>query len=546
MAFIEKKDPVVLNIKLTTKGRELLSTGELTFKYFAIGDGEIDYAFNNETGHIPFNSNILRPADVNPSILSFIPQVLSGDPYNIISSIPSTQYIVTNPQQSIGFFTSGTTAFNTDSNHVKQPDAMVEMSGVTGGKQLKLVKAPTYGASGEEPAVGDLVLVKWTRNVSTTGHTLNKNYVIPFLMYQIVSKTGTLAANTLIVTVDRDLPNFSGYTGTAGIYAGALIYYNFINFTGATIFNTFSTDYLDEAVLTFLQNSQCPTVVFPFWNMTIIFTDEIAGVQLADRKFSQFNSVTYGGFVSYIQNQAPVIKKLGVIHYTNSSPANVYGEGFYLTTPMLEIPTIMWHKSTGTTLGTILRASGSPKLLTGVTHSLDTEYYDLADPSGNIVGKVFTDLEIFVIEDQELLYAMSYKSNRSWTLPDYFVNTNAVTIIPCPPISGGTVVTWTTPLMNGKTHTIDSQYYRHAATTGWTSFPSGSSISLNGVTNTGYMVCFTTGSPGGLSICARDYINSTNICTNGTGGASGSTFTTSITNVNSVCGHNYFFGGCFS
>jgi hypothetical protein len=31
MAFIEKTDPVVLNIKLTTKGRELLSTGNLSF-----------------------------------------------------------------------------------------------------------------------------------------------------------------------------------------------------------------------------------------------------------------------------------------------------------------------------------------------------------------------------------------------------------------------------------------------------------------------------------------------------------------------------------
>ena len=47
MAFIDKKDPVVLNIKLTSKGRELLSEGNLNFKYFAIGDSEIDYAFNS-------------------------------------------------------------------------------------------------------------------------------------------------------------------------------------------------------------------------------------------------------------------------------------------------------------------------------------------------------------------------------------------------------------------------------------------------------------------------------------------------------------------
>ena len=48
MAFIDKKDPVVLNIKLTSKGRELLSQGKLKFKYYVIGDSEIDYAFNAE------------------------------------------------------------------------------------------------------------------------------------------------------------------------------------------------------------------------------------------------------------------------------------------------------------------------------------------------------------------------------------------------------------------------------------------------------------------------------------------------------------------
>jgi hypothetical protein len=93
----------------------------------------------------------------------------------------------------------------------------------------------------------------------------------------------------------------------------------------------------------------------------------------------------------------------------------------------------MWHKSTGTTLGVTLKAIGSPQLLTGLTKSLDLEYYDLADPDGNIVGKVFTDLKIFVIEDQELLFAMSYKSNRSWTLPNYVISNNPI-VQYCPPV----------------------------------------------------------------------------------------------------------------
>jgi hypothetical protein len=429
MAFIEKKDPVVVNIKITSKGREMLSQGKLEFKYFVIGDSEMDYGFNQATGLNPFNANILRPVDTNPNIISFILNNASGTTgnaqYNTISSVPPSTYLVTNTVDSIGFFniTTSATTFIVDSNHIKQPDVMIYMSGITGGTSLKLLKAPTYGTSGAEPVIGDLILIKWTYNTNTTGYIVSGSTPTPYLIYQIQSILGgTLANNTSIITVDRPLPNFTGM-GATGI-AGALILYNYINFSGSTIFNKYSTDYLDESVLTFLQNSQCPTIIFPFWNMSIIFTEELAGIQASGRTFAQFKNVAYGGFVSYIQSQIPLYKKLGVIHYTNDSPANVYAEGFYLKTPRLDIPTIMWHKSSTKKLGLTLIATGGTKFISGATSgatALNTEYYDLADPNGNVVGKVFTDLKIFVIEDQELLFAMSYKSNRSWTLPDYII-----------------------------------------------------------------------------------------------------------------------------
>ncbi len=568
MAFIEKKDPVVINIKLTSKGRELLAQGKLIPKYFAIGDSEIDYEFNAVTGNLPFDSNILRPVDKNPSLLSFVTKTLSGDPYNVITSIPASHYDVVNSVEPIGFFNIGTgsTTFITDSNHVKQPDAMIDVSTLTGGtspKRLTLLKAPTYGTSAEEPAIGDLLLVKWTYVVSTTGHTINKNLPTPYLMYKIDNIiSGSLATNNMVIEVDRNLPNFSGFS-TSGVYAGALIYYNYINFTGSTIFTDFSTDYLDESVLSFLQNSQCPTIVFPFWNMSIIFTEEIAGVQIDKLKYSQFNTKAYGGFVSYIQNQAPVYKKLGVIHYTNQSPANVYAEGFYLNTPVLDVPTIMWHKSTGGTLGARFTAYGSPKLLTGVTHSLDTTYYDLADELGNVVGKVFTDLKIFVIEDQELLFAMSYKSNRSWTLPDYLASFNDIVVCPdpepcpdcpdCPECPSGDTITtiWTTPVNNKPVSlAILAKYYCHSTSGGWQSFATPT-VTLTNVTNAGYKVCVQAipappGTGGGVSLYACDYINHTSIAPPsgslpGTGGGPGSQFAACLIQVNHAS--SYCFGG---
>lgn len=432
MAFISKQDPTVLNIKLTSKGRELLAEGKLNFKYFVIGDSEINYELNNEiqndyysSGYTGFDSSILSAYDKNPSIISSIPRNLSGDSYNEIISIPITNYVVENSVGSIGFFTDSGTTFITDSNHVKQPDAMIQVSAVAGGFTLTLLKSPQYGASVEEPSIGDLLLVRWTTDISTTGYSVNKTYPTPNLFYRIVSIVGTgkLSDGSITVNVDREVPDFSTLGVSSSVYAGAMIYYNSINYGNTGVLGMSPTDYVNESVIAFLENCQCPTIVFPFWNMSILFTEEIAGVKFDNLKYTQFNNKSMGGFVSYIQNQVPVYKKLGVVHYTNNSPANVYAEGFLLKTPKLEIPTIMWHKSSTKELGLTLSASGSSKMLTGDTKSLNITYYDLCDSLGNLVGKVFPDLKIFVIEDQELLFAMSYKSNRSWTLPNYTIST---------------------------------------------------------------------------------------------------------------------------
>jgi len=430
MAFIDKKNPVVINIKLTSKGRELLSKGKLNFTYYAIGDSEIDYNFvskiendPNVTDYSAFNSMILRPVDKNPNIISFIPKSLSGDPYNYINIVPTSYYTVHNKVDSVGFFSNSGETFITDSNHIKQPDVMIQVNTVNGGQSLTLKKAPTYGTSTLEPTVGDLLFVRWTYTNSTTGYSVNNTFPTPNLFYKITGiVSGSLSTNDLNVVVDRELPNFSNLTIPSNIHAGAMVLYDLINYTGSTLLNMSSTDYVDESVLSFLENSQSPTIIYPFWNLSIIYTEEIAGVGANNLKYTQFKNKAMGGFVSYIQNQAPIYKKLGVIHYTNNSPANVYAEGFLLKTPTIRIPTIMWHKSNSDTLGVTLIASGDSKLLTGTTKSLDVVYYDLCDINGFVVGKVFPDLKIFVIEDQELLFAMSYKSNRSWTLPNYIIS----------------------------------------------------------------------------------------------------------------------------
>ena len=460
MAFIDKKDPVVLNIKITSKGRESLSQGQLHFKYFAIGDGEIDYNYlnNNQLGEniiniSPSRFEILRPADKNPNIISFISrnpltqtdlldEFSTNNQYNPISTVPSIAWEVENIANDIGFFNkSGDTfIFKHTEEFIKQPDLMVNYNTIN-GNVVRLFQAPTYGANRNNPQVGDYLLIRWkdtNANFETTGYTINKQKATPILIYRIIGVTGNITNDNLEVVVDRNLPDFSG-----NINVGAMILYGD---TTANIEQQYSTDYASEALISFLQNCQCDTITFPFWKLSIIYTENLPGITSNNKQLVQHKTAPFVGFVNYIQNHKKIYNKLGIIHYTNVSPANTYAEQFLRRTPMIHIPTIMWHKSSGNTIGVTFKAIGDLKMLVSndiLIPSLNTHYYDLADDSGNVVGKVFIELKIFVIEDPELLFAMSYKSNRSWTLPNFNIGAND-SITDCPMCSGNIEFTYRT------------------------------------------------------------------------------------------------------
>ena len=104
MAFIEKKNPTVLKVKITSKGRDLLSQGKLNFKYFELGDSEIDYNYANLIGIDNYKPLILVPLDKNPKILSHIYSgSTTGNTYTPVVENNYKQYISTTGVTNIGF-----------------------------------------------------------------------------------------------------------------------------------------------------------------------------------------------------------------------------------------------------------------------------------------------------------------------------------------------------------------------------------------------------------------------------------------------------------
>ena len=102
----------------------------------------------------------------------------------------------------------------------------------------------------------------------------------------------------------------------------------------------------------------------------------------------------------------------------------------------IDIPWLMWHKSSGHTMGESFFTDPdgyddlnlfNPYYIKSNINSNMNEpgirYYHIWDTNTNNngypnrVGKLFPDLKIIVIDDEELVASLNYKSNRNWTLP---------------------------------------------------------------------------------------------------------------------------------
>jgi hypothetical protein len=308
-----------------------------------------------------------------------------------------------------------------------------------------------------------------------SGITLTNTNVNDFIIFRfsnptLGSQTGsTMTAATINATynitdisgstikVDRALPILNVYSGTV------ITYYTIPggdnptdDYYGASSLAA----YWNTGTLSFESSCDICNENIPVWNMNSVWTENPAGLYRDSpvnyHEHNLFGSEQFAGTKQYLgynenlicnTNDAtslcgtdqpisyidPYKKSVTILHYSNSCISNFYGEQFYIDEQTnkllnLDIP-VMWHRrndvgtASGTTLGMRFTSDTIKKTLSS---NNDIEYYDLIEYSGMsvtptlplVVGKVFPQLQIVVIEDEELVVAMSYKSNRNYTLPD--------------------------------------------------------------------------------------------------------------------------------
>jgi RNAse (barnase) inhibitor barstar len=444
MSYIINNTNPFVSIKLTEIGREKLASGSLNFSFWAIGDSEINYErearYDNQLGdnlNVTAPSRILRPKDRQPNFKYFITTNGTTNLNTLqLANIDVIKAVVNNEAEVRGFFNETGSTFTTlSSSTYVVSSRLINNSSLTGGTDL-FITGLTY-------TVGDLILIK-VGNCLATGQTQYANTLaLPNLWFKI-----QLSAATNTIRVDRLLPNLSGDCGTSQV----------IVYPSGEVWDTYNSEtvpYWDSGTLSFDSCCGVSCTDVPIWNMNSVWCEDPAGFSGGTlfndyEHYWDFGSYDYLGqkypYLWYdCQEDAslsnaicevaglsvidPIKKSIAIIHYTNNTVSNVYGEFFYIDTTnnknlILDIPDLMYHRrsfstATGNIMGMRFIASGATQLIP----NSEIEYIPLIEQptfvNGTplIVGKVFPQLKLVVIDDDEIVMAMSYKSNRNWTLP---------------------------------------------------------------------------------------------------------------------------------
>jgi hypothetical protein len=421
MGFILKEDDDISYVycKLTEEGRRKIAEGNFNPNYFSVGDSEVDYLYYNDEEPLFEDSFILKPRDKQIKLKYSIRDLTGNTDTQIsINSLSANTITFEREVDDTGFF-SGTTYNHvayTTSGYTTQAQIRININQLTSenNKTLNVIKSTSYGSNTREPSVGDYLLVNW-KNPYGDVDNFNNGVIIstvltPFIWYKIIDINGLLSDNTLQLTLDKDLPYFG--TGITTTYSYGIIYPKFNSMEG--FYNSVSpSDYWESDVLNFDKNCNTPPLESNIWNLNILFTDDIAGIRKNNKQLKDQNSSKYAGFLRYITSEEFNYKNIGIIHYSNNNPSNTYGERF-VEDIFINLPTILWHKNEDNKIGIEFKSDNELKTFT--EENFELKYFYLIDDWDNIVGRIFPDLKVITITDQELLYAMSYKSNRNWTL----------------------------------------------------------------------------------------------------------------------------------
>ena len=382
MSYIIKNNNPILNVKLTNIGRYKLASGSLNYTYFAIGDSEVNYNYPSPSG-----LNILKPKDSNPDIkYPLIPN--ESNPVNFHKEI-DYQYVdkdvVTNTAKVRGFFSGNSdntiTLFMQILNaNSKELNAGFILSATTASTQNVYI-----------PNRNDLILISFSGETSISK-------TIPFLWYRITGVTGTMGTNFRMF-LDRPLPKLDVYPNNQ---IKLLVYPSGNSITDYYGLNT-STAYWDNGNLNLSGSCTLSQYDVPVWNLSLVWNQNPIGYNTG---YGNYKTDPYKGSLSLLNNYPDKLENLGIIHYTNNSVGNEYGE--FITKTKFSFPTLMYHRSNS--IGHTFTANTEDKYF---TTEIETNITTINNP--NLLMTGYTNIGLAKILSGYTFY-LSALTDRGETL----------------------------------------------------------------------------------------------------------------------------------
>ena len=473
MGYILQNTSGLISTRITDVGRRKISQGNLNIQYFQIGDSEVSYT--GVTNSVSTTSKVFMPSynsqnntGYPQSTKNYIkyPYYMQGSDGNTygIPYMESEYVSVYNSAEPRGFFSGDSSCWYVQpcSAYTWNSEFNIDTTTLDATTLIQPSSNPlTCDASANQTIqLGDLLTIFYNQDDLCSCY----NSCYATLTYKVTYYDGT------ILGLDRPTPDF---TDLSPINSSRLMVYP----SGMTeLYDTITpAGHWNDDVVNYESLCYTDQISSLVWNMQIIWSESIAGLNNAIfQDYNYYASKDYIGtkeYLGYMSSSGqsastsvyyynsynePIIvtpedqKSIAVIHFTNQSINNFYGEKFAVeeydpNDPggtgqarnfKVHIPTLMWHKNltsccSGETFYIDPSVNGGGFLEQGVLQSSKNSdmnnpgirYYTLWDnhltsagePSR--VGKVFPDDQVIVFDDEEIIAALSYKSNRNWTLP---------------------------------------------------------------------------------------------------------------------------------
>jgi hypothetical protein len=439
MSFLNTNNSEFLTARITQKGRKAIAQGNFIISKFQIGDSEFDYNFTGYTGTGSTPSQkVLSPMDKDAQVK--YPLNYSGGtvPYGQ----PISQEIAQTIHNNMGpaGFVSDYSPFNVSActgTTIYCPVQEIPLTSISGTTGLTVNNGAVYNKC-------QYITVLFNTRTACTDYTLTGNTTS--LVYKIMNASG-ITSN--VIYLDRPLPNLTGLTGYAQVIC------NDCN----PELDRLTTDPACAPAPTSPKGPHDP------WQMDIVWTNQPAGLQGTNEYISGYTGTQYAstkqylgytttsgqtwtnftggtitGATSYTNSMGDNVvvtpeeqKTIAIIHYSKLGDGFIDHERYFKYDDYIAadtngvanfevyIPFLIYHRNTGTTIGATFTMGATDYYVSSTMNlypnSNNVVFRYLLDEQGNKVGKVFTGKKIVVIDDQEIVAALDYRSNRKYTLP---------------------------------------------------------------------------------------------------------------------------------